>query len=80
MIDEYKSYGPEVRFSKEVKQQRGQSFIFNYIKNSSKKVKNNKVDDENSLNPDIIVYTTIDDILNGKDPQMEKVIEIIRDN
>lgn len=37
-------------------------------------------DDENCLNPDIIVYTTIDDILNGKDPQMEKVVEIIRDN
>ena len=35
-------------------------------------------DDENCLEPDIIVYTTIDDILNDRDPQMEKVLEIIK--
>ena len=158
-VDEYKNYGAEVRFSKDVKQQRGQTFIFKYIKDSGKKVKNEKVNDEklifkgntfiltspitfssgnwfavmfkdnklgtivgeptgnqpssygdiltfqlpnsgfiftvsykkftrpniskdneNCLNPDIIVYTTIDDILNDKDPQMGKVLEIIKGN
>lgn len=156
-IDKYKSYGSEIRFSEEVKKQRGETSIIKYIKNKSKEVENIKVDDEelifkgnifvltspitfssgnwfsvifkdnkigtivgeptgnqpssygdilgfqmpnskfiftvsykkftrpdiskddeNCLEPDIIVYTTIDDILNDRDPQMEKVLEIIK--
>lgn len=156
-IDEYKNYGAEVRFSEEVRQQRGQASINEYMEYSSKYVGNTKIndekiifkgnifiltssitfssgnwfavifkdnkigtivgeptgnqpssygdilefqmpnsrsiftvsykkftrpdtskDDENCLEPDIIVYTTIDDILNGRDPQMEKVLEIIK--
>ncbi|WP_427338379.1 S41 family peptidase [Caloranaerobacter sp. DY30410] len=37
-------------------------------------------DPENCLHPDIEVYTTIEDIINGKDPQIEKLIEIIKNN
>lgn len=158
-IDRYKRYGVEVRFSEEVKKQRGITFIFKYVKNRSRKIKNPKVndaellfggnvfiltspitfsaansfavifkdngmgtiigeptgnqpssygdiltfqmpnsgflftvsykkfirpdiskDDEKTLNPHITVYTTIDDILKGRDPQMEKVLEIIKNN
>lgn len=35
-------------------------------------------DPENCLTPDIIVYTTIGDILSGRDPQMEKLKEVIK--
>ncbi|MBO8161644.1 MAG: peptidase S41, partial [Thermosipho sp. (in: Bacteria)] len=36
-------------------------------------------DPEDSLYPDIEVYTTIDDILNKRDPQIEKLVEIINE-
>ncbi|MBP3041432.1 hypothetical protein J9303_18465 [Bacillaceae bacterium Marseille-Q3522] len=34
-------------------------------------------DPEDALYPDIPVYTTIEDILQGSDPQMEKVRELV---
>ncbi|EOD01109.1 S41 family peptidase [Caldisalinibacter kiritimatiensis] len=36
-------------------------------------------DPENCLHPDIEVYTTIEDIINERDPQVEKLIEIINE-
>lgn len=35
---------------------------------------------ENALYPHIMVYTTIDDIINGTDPQLERLKEIIRES
>lgn len=33
---------------------------------------------EDSLYPDVLVYTTIEDIKQGRDPQLEKLKEMIR--
>ncbi|WP_081943582.1 S41 family peptidase [Caloranaerobacter azorensis] len=41
---------------------------------------NTENDPEDCLHPDIEVYTTIQDILNGRDPQIEKLIEIVKNN
>ncbi|MBP3041430.1 hypothetical protein J9303_18455 [Bacillaceae bacterium Marseille-Q3522] len=38
---------------------------------------NPKNDPEDALYPDIPVYTTIEDIIQGRDPQMEKVKELV---
>jgi hypothetical protein len=39
---------------------------------------NTKNDPEDSLYPDVLVYTTIEDIKQAKDPQLEKLKDIIR--
>lgn len=44
-MDRYKTYGAEVRLSEGVKKQRGITFIFKYVKNRSRKIKNAKVND-----------------------------------
>ena len=39
---------------------------------------NSKANSEDSLYPDIEVYTTIDDVINDKDTQLEKIVELLR--
>ena len=34
---------------------------------------------EDSLYPDVEVYTTIEDILNERDPQIEELIKIVKE-
>ncbi len=48
-MDRYKTYGVEVRFSEEVKKQKGITFIFKYVENRSRKIKNAKVNDAELL-------------------------------
>ena len=36
-------------------------------------------DPEDSLYPDVEVYTTIEDILNERDPQIEELVKIVKE-
>jgi len=65
------SYGDILRFQLPVS-----GFKF-YVSHKKWVRPNTDNDPENSLYPDVEIYTTIEDILNEKDPQMEKLIKII---